>query len=104
VTTGSRARDWCKQFVEKPAFDQAIMACIVLNTVVLSLKWYGEPAQLPKILETVNYVFAFIFTLEAVAKIAAYGKLYFNNGWNVFDFIIVVGTIVGIVISNMTSL
>ncbi len=44
-------------------------------------------------------MFAAIFTLEAVLKIIAYGRRYFLDGWNVFDFTIVVGTIAGIVMT-----
>jgi voltage-gated sodium channel len=40
-----------------------------------------------------------------MVKIIALGpKLYFNDGWNVFDFIIVIGSIGGIFISNHTQL
>ena len=52
--------------------------------------------------EIFNYVFAFIFTMECAIKIIALGKDYFKNGWNVFDFIIVVVAIIGVIISYGT--
>lgn len=70
---------------------------------MLALKWYGEPEGLPKVLEVINYVFAGIFTIEAAIKIIAFKKRYFNDGWNVFDFVVVVGTYIGIIVSAATN-
>jgi len=50
-----------------------------------------------------NYSFAAIFTLEAIVKIIGLGLLYFKDGWNVFDFSIVVGTHFGILISQVST-
>ena len=54
-------------------------------------------------MEQVNYFFTAIFALEAVIKIIALGKIYFKDGWNIFDFIIVVISIVSVLISKNTS-
>ncbi len=43
-------------------------------------------------LDYINYGLALIFTFEAVIKIIAFGKDYFKDGWNVFDFLIIVAT------------
>ena len=88
---------------ENPWFDGGILLCIVLNTVVLALKWYDDPALLPSINEKINFVFAGIFTVEAIIKLIAYGKYYFDSGWNVFDFVIVIGTIGGIMVGQLSS-
>jgi hypothetical protein len=85
-------------------FESIIMILIIINTIVLALKWYGEPNQLPKILELLNYVFAGIFSLEAIIKLIAFGGSYFSDGWNVFDFVIVVGTFISIILTNYTSI
>lgn len=40
---------------------------------------------------TVNLVIWLVFVIEVILKIYAYGyKAYFNNGWNVFDFVITI--------------
>jgi hypothetical protein len=87
-----------------PSFDCFIISCIITNTIVLGMKWYREPTDMPPILEMINYVFAVIFTLEAVIKITAYRKNYFSDGWNMFDFVIVVGTAGGILLSSTTNI
>ena len=46
-------------------------------------------------LDIVNIIFTTIFTLEAVVKIIGLRWHYFRRAWNVFDFIIVVLSIIG---------
>jgi hypothetical protein len=41
--------------------------------------------------ETINYIFTTIFILEALIKIIGQGlKSYFEDGWNLFDFVIAI--------------
>lgn len=65
------------------------MFCIILNTVVMALVWFDEPQGLEPVIEIVNYIFMTIFTMEAIIKIIALKKLYFDDSWNRFDFTIV---------------
>ena len=44
-------------------------------------------------------IFTAFFCVEAMLKIIAMGKEYFKNQWNVFDFIIVLFSIVEIIVS-----
>jgi len=56
----------------------------------------------PAIEETVqylNYVFMAIFTIEAILKIIAMKSKYFKDSWNIFDFVVVIGTIFVLIIS-----
>ena len=45
-----------------------------------------------------NYIFTGIYTIEFLIKIIAFKGAYFDEGWNVFDFLIVVSAAVGIVL------
>lgn len=45
-----------------------------------------------------NFFFALIFIAEAIIKIIAYKKRYFYDRWNIFDFLIVIGTSVAILV------
>jgi hypothetical protein len=101
--TGNCVRDSCLKVVLHPAFDHFIIGCIITNTVALALKWYDEPELLPQVLDVVNLLFAGIFTVEAVLKILALGKNYFRDTWNMFDFVIVIGTFIGFVLSVATE-
>ena len=50
------------------------------------------------ITEYANFAFSIVFLLEAIFKLIAYGKRYFNDYWNVFDFVIVLGSLIFIVL------
>jgi voltage-dependent calcium channel L type alpha-1D len=80
------------------------LICIVLNTIVLMCKWYNQPTNVSSATDYINYAFTGIFALEAIIKIIALGKIYFNDKWNIFDFIIVIGTFASLFISANTSL
>lgn len=89
---------------EKKWFHNSILFCIVLNTLILMVNWYRFSEVLFTINEQLNYIFTVIFSLEAAIKLLAIGaRKYFNDGWNTFDFIIVLGSFVGIFVSNMTN-
>jgi Ion transport protein len=42
-------------------------------------------------------VFVGIFTGEFVIKVIGYGERYFKDGWNIFDMIIVILTLLSII-------
>uniref|UniRef100_K3WQ22 Ion transport domain-containing protein n=1 Tax=Globisporangium ultimum (strain ATCC 200006 / CBS 805.95 / DAOM BR144) TaxID=431595 RepID=K3WQ22_GLOUD len=71
------------------------MGCIMLNTMMMALNYFGEDDMYKAAIEYSNYVFAFIFTLEAVVKIAGLGRYYWKDSWNIFDFLIVSGSLLG---------
>ena len=48
--------------------------------------------------EMLNYIFAGIFTIEAIIKIVALGRFYFKDNWNLFDLVVVIVTLLGIII------
>jgi len=71
---------------------------------VLLLKWYRDPIQIDTFTEIANYVFLSVFAAEAFVKIMAIGPaLYFNDGWNVFDFFIVAGSLAGVLIAKQSA-
>ena len=75
-------------------FDKFIMGCIIANTIVLAVKWYMMPGYVITVVEILNYVFMIIFTIEAIIKLIAMRSKYFKDGWNIFDFTVVVLTAV----------
>lgn len=93
------------QLVTKEWFENLIMCCIVLNTVVMAARVFPAPSdQYVLITKICNYVFAAIFTSECVLKLVALHGNYFKDGWNLFDFTCVVATIVGILIDLFTDI
>lgn len=85
-------------------FDRFILLCIALNTVCLCCNWYGEPPSLGGLLETFNLGFNIIYTLEAIIKLIAFDKDYFKDGWNIFDFVIVISAWIGFISEKIEGL
>lgn len=69
------------------------MMTIGLNTLILCLKWPNMSESAIQGVDFVNYICTGIFIVEALIKIIAQGHHYFKDGWNIFDFIIVVGSL-----------
>nr|XP_027218824.1 muscle calcium channel subunit alpha-1-like [Penaeus vannamei] len=89
-------------FVTSQPFEYAIFTLIMLNTVSLAMKFRGEPEAYTHALDILNLIFTAVFALEFVLKIMAFRfKYYFGDAWNVFDFIIVLGSFIDIVYSEV---
>jgi Ion transport protein len=88
-----------------PVFNRAVLVFIVLNTLVLFMKWYEQPTAIDLAAENLNYMFVVIFISEAIVKIIAMmPKVYFSEGWNIFDFTIIIGSFVSLFVSANTTL
>ena len=77
-----------------------IMTCILLNTITMSVRHESMSEPYEDTLENFNTVFNVIFNVEAIMKLTAMGKYYFNDNWNNFDFLVVVITDFGLIISR----
>nr|KAG5703736.1 hypothetical protein BaRGS_023025 [Batillaria attramentaria] len=62
--------------------------------MVMALEHYKDPDIVLQILKYSNIVFTCLYTLEAVVKLIGLRFYYFGDCWNVFDFTIVVLSIV----------
>ncbi|XP_076342693.1 voltage-dependent calcium channel type A subunit alpha-1-like isoform X3 [Tachypleus tridentatus] len=83
------------KLVVSTGFEYFIMVLIVLNTLLLMMKFYNQNNLLKNILHYMNAAFTAFFTVECLLKLAAFGvRNYFRDGWNTFDFITVVGSVV----------
>jgi hypothetical protein len=91
------------QIVQSGWFEPFIMGCILLNAIVMAASFYGMPVAWSNILDTLNTIFAIIFTVEAALKLVALGWNYWAAAWNVFDFIVVVASVVGMLLSVFSS-
>ena len=60
--------------------------------------------ELKHILEIGNKVFTTFFTTEAVLKLLALSKEYFYSGWNVFDLVIVLASLVDLFAESINGI
>jgi hypothetical protein len=70
----------------------------------MAATWYGENETYTKNMEHVNTAFTIIYTVEAIIKIFVFGKLFFKDGWNNFDFMIVVVAWLGFFLETVFKL
>ena len=92
----SKFRAFFFWFVNTKSFDVTITTCIFLNTVAMSMKFYGMSSAYAETLDVSNLVFTVIFNFEFLFKILGLGRTYFSAAWNNFDMSIVVMTDLGL--------
>ena len=81
--------------VTKQVFDITIMILICLNMVTMMVETDDQSQLKVDILYNINMIFIIIFTGECVLKMLALRQYYFTVGWNIFDFVVVILSIVG---------
>ncbi|XP_071661447.1 sodium channel protein type 5 subunit alpha isoform X6 [Patagioenas fasciata] len=87
--------------VSKQIFDVSIMILICLNMVTMMVETDDQSQEKVNILHKINMLFVAIFTGECIIKMLALRHYYFTNGWNIFDFVVVILSIVGTVLSDI---
>ncbi|XP_043741508.1 sodium channel protein type 5 subunit alpha isoform X6 [Cervus elaphus] len=87
--------------VTKQAFDVTIMFLICLNMVTMMVETDDQSPEKVNILAKINLLFVGIFTGECIFKMVALRHYYFTNSWNIFDFVVVILSIVGTVLSDI---
>lgn len=80
--------------VTSQVFDIIIIILIFLNMLSMMAESNDQPEATKIILERLNLAFVVIFTIECLIKILALRQYYFTIGWNLFDCVIVVLSIV----------
>lgn len=69
------------------------------------LKWYRESKQVQETTEILNYIFTLIFVSEAIIRIGSQSfLLYIKDPWNLFDFIVALGSVLGVVVTLSSNL
>lgn len=81
--------------VTNKKFDMIIMLFIGLNMVTMTLDQYKPSATLTMVLDILNTLFIVIFTTECTLKVFALRHYYFQEPWNLFDFVVVILSILG---------
>ena len=91
----NKLRSWCYDFImpsKNPKFEQIILVMILINTICMGITRFGEPQFVTNTLELCNDIVSVVFITEALLKIIALEKRYFDDRWNLFDFVIVAAT------------
>ncbi|MGH0189211.1 UNVERIFIED_CONTAM: hypothetical protein FKN15_034181 [Acipenser sinensis] len=83
-------------------FEYLMFVLILLNTICLGMQHCDQSDEINYISDIFNLIFTVLFTLEAVLKLMAFkAKGYFGDPWNVFDFLIVIGSVIDVIVSEI---
>ncbi|XP_054866861.1 sodium channel, voltage gated, type VIII, alpha subunit b isoform X4 [Amphiprion ocellaris] len=88
-------------FVTQQVFDISIMILICLNMVTMMVETDDQSEETEVVLYWVNFFFIVIFTGEFLLKLFALRHYYFTNGWNIFDVVVVILSIVGMFLADL---
>ncbi len=85
---------WAKRIANSSWFNTGIILIIVANAIVIGLDTSAElTRQYGTYFQFANQLFLGVFIVEAIVKICAEApriQRYFQDGWNLFDFSIIV--------------
>ena len=85
------------------AFELFVVTIIVLSALLIGAKTYPIPAEIMQLVRWLDLSITIIFLFEIVVRFIAEEnkKRFFHNGWNVFDTLIVVISLIPIEDSEM---
>ncbi|RUO26938.1 cation transporter [Aliidiomarina minuta] len=91
-------RHWQAQFLRlrsNKIFETVVIAIIVLSALMVGAKTYEETNRFATILNFMDWFVTLFFLLEISIRLVAEPRLrdFFKSGWNIFDFIIVVASL-----------
>lgn len=76
--------------VENRWFQSTVIGLIIINAVILGAETIPEVKEsVGPLLTLIDRAIIYAFVAEIALRIAAYRASYFRNGWNLFDFVIV---------------
>ncbi len=84
-------------------FEAFVIGVIIASALLIGAKTYEESSQFDQLLVWLDTAVTLFFLFEILVRMAAEKRLlnFFRSGWNLFDFIIVVASLVPINDSEM---
>ncbi|RWS16117.1 skeletal muscle sodium channel alpha subunit-like protein, partial [Dinothrombium tinctorium] len=96
-----RVQELFALIVFDPFMELFITLCIVVNTLFMAMDHHEMDPDFDNFLSSGNIFFTSIFAIEAFLKLIALSpKFYFREGWNIFDFTIVVLSLMELLFSS----
>ena len=88
----------CSRIVNHHLFEKTIIGLIVLNGIILGMETSAPLVQqYGQLFDLLSGIILLVFVIEAAMKITAVAprvNLYFGSGWNLFDFSVVLLSLV----------
>ncbi|XP_042325977.1 sodium channel protein type 1 subunit alpha isoform X1 [Sceloporus undulatus] len=98
---GNKYQGMVFDFVTRQVFDISIMILICLNMITMMVETDDQSVQTEEVLYRINLIFIVLFSGECVLKLISLRYYYFTIGWNIFDFVVVILSIVGMFLAEI---
>lgn len=81
---------------DNKVFELLVITIIILSSLMIGAKTYPLPETLVTVLWIMDYAVTLFFLIEIIIRMAAEQRFseFFKKGWNVFDFVIVVVSLI----------
>ena len=88
----SKLQKFSEQLNSNRLFETFVIAVIIFSALVVGMKTYDIPSSLFGIVEILDWTITIIFLFEIIIRFIAEPNKsqFFKNGWNIFDTLIVV--------------
>ncbi|MED6232264.1 Voltage-dependent L-type calcium channel subunit alpha-1D [Ataeniobius toweri] len=91
--------------VNSTGFEYVMFVLIVLNTLCLAIQHHGQSHLFNYAMDILNMVFTGVFTVEMILKLIAFKpRGYVGDAWNIFDALVVIGSVVDIILSQSVNI
>ena len=80
----------CYDTSEDLRFQNFILLLIVLNAILIGIDTFDLNSDLKSLIDVADIVIMYIFIVELLIRLVAHGTKFFDDGWNNFDFVIIV--------------
>ena len=80
----------CFNTSEDTRFQNFILLLIVLNAVMIGIDTFELNTDLKAAIDIADTIVLYIFIVELLIRLVAHGSTFFSDGWNNFDFIIII--------------
>uniref|UniRef100_A0A673XZA8 Voltage-dependent L-type calcium channel subunit alpha n=1 Tax=Salmo trutta TaxID=8032 RepID=A0A673XZA8_SALTR len=98
----SQLKFW--KIIASSQFEYIMFVLILLNTLTLAVQHYQQSKTFNSVMDILNLIFTALFTIEMIIKLLALRThQYFIDAWNSFDALIVVGSVLDIVVSELSE-
>lgn len=100
-------QDKLEKLKNNKIFEWLVISIILVSALIIGARTYGDqPATTTSFLEVLDYAVTLFFLVEITIRMLAEKRFFnfFRSGWNVFDFIIVVGSLIPVQDSEMILL
>ena len=99
--TSASFADWQERFQRirsNRVFEAVVVTIIIFSALVIGAKTYEETTRFNRIMNALDWAVTLFFLVEITIRMLAERRFlnFFKSGWNIFDFIIVVVSLIPI--------